>query len=59
MEAAQKCGIKINVVTYDEQLHRIKEHYTHDDIKLKDVMCMMARDGLADDMIAMAASGQA
>ena len=59
VEAAQKCGIKINVVTYDQQLHKIKEYYTHDDLKLNSVMGMMVEGGQADDLIAMAASGEA
>ena len=58
MEAANKVGIKINVVTYDEQLNRIREHYTHDDVKLKDIIRMMIKGGQADDVLAQAARCQ-
>ena len=35
---AKLCNIKLNVVTYDQKLHRLTERYTHDDIKVKDVV---------------------
>ena len=48
VEAAQKCGIKINVVTYDDQVHRIREHFTHEDFRLKSVFQMMHTSGIAN-----------
>ena len=45
VETAKLCNIKLNVVTYDPKLHRLKERYTHDDIKIKDVVKLVMEDG--------------
>ena len=34
LETADLCGLKLNILVYDPQYHRLKEHYTAPDVKL-------------------------
>jgi len=34
VETANLCGIKLNVIVYDEKFHRLKEFYTDNEVRL-------------------------
>ena len=36
-ETAMNCGLKINIIIYDEKFHRLKENYTSIDVKLEQI----------------------
>ena len=34
MDTADLCGVKMNIIIYDEKFHRLREFYTSSDVKL-------------------------